>query len=362
MKSYIGNGSGNPTSAVNAAIRGLTNPKMILFMTNYQDAREVASLIKEKYPNIPSIGTIGTKIANGNVGDQNLIVLGLFDDVEVSCGLIKGLSKCPITYISEIESNLKKVNPGKEDTVCIEYCTGKEENLISTFQICLEKKSIPLAGGSVFGVPDGKDLIVCYEGQVYEDACVYAFIKNKTGRVKVYKENIYERRSKTAHFATKVDVENRALIELDGRKASTVYSEELNIPQNQIVGNVFSNPMGRVVGDQVFISSMKELDRNGNMINYKRINQNDCIYFLELGDYKAIEKETRSTIQSQMHKISLVISIDCIYRYLMYQKEDYFQTYARDMSTLGPHIGVVGGGEQFNNQHVNQTMVCAVFE
>jgi hypothetical protein len=25
-------------------------------------------------------------------------------------------------------------------------------------------------------------------------------------------------------------------------------------------------------------------------------------------------------------------------------------------------MGLVSGGEQFNNQHVNQTMVCAVFE
>ena len=32
------------------------------------------------------------------------------------------------------------------------------------------------------------------------------------------------------------------------------------------------------------------------------------------------------------------------------------------MAELGNHVGIIGGGEQFNNQHVNQTMVCAVFE
>ena len=40
----------------------------------------------------------------------------------------------------------------------------------------------------------------------------------------------------------------------------------------------------------------------------------------------------------------------------------YFSTYAKDMASLGPHLGIVGGGEQYNNQHVNQTMVCVVFE
>lgn len=37
-------------------------------------------------------------------------------------------------------------------------------------------------------------------------------------------------------------------------------------------------------------------------------------------------------------------------------------TYAKDMAALGPHMGIVGGGEQYNNQHVNRTMVCVVFE
>ena len=63
-----------------------------------------------------------------------------------------------------------------------------------------------------------------------------------------------------------------------------------------------------------------------------------------------------------MNHISLVVSIDCIYRYLLYDGEGYFATYAKDMASLGNHMGVVGGGEQCNNQHVNQTMVCAVFE
>ena len=81
-------------------------------------------------------------------------------------------------------------------------------------------------------------------------------------------------------------------------------------------------------------------------------------YFLSLGDYKATEQQTRQQIQQDASHISLVLSIDCIYRYLLYEKEGYFSTYAKDMASLGPHLGIVGGGEQYNNQHVNKTMVC----
>ena len=87
-----------------------------------------------------------------------------------------------------------------------------------------------------------------------------------------------------------------------------------------------------------------------------------AFYFLSLGDYKETEQRTREQIKSEMPRISLVLSVDCIYRYLLYEKEGYFNTYAKDMASLGKHMGVVGGGEQYNNQHVNQTMVCAVFE
>ena len=135
--------------------------------------------------------------------------------------------------------------------------------------------------------------------------------------------------SAQSHFATKVDVSRKALIELDGRPAADVYSAELGIPRDKIVDNVLVNPMGRAVGNQVFISSMNGMDTDGTLTNYKRINKNDCIYFLSLGDYKATEQQTRQQIQQDASHISLVLSIDCIYRYLLYEKEGYFSTYAK---------------------------------
>lgn len=362
MRTFIGIGQGTAKDAVKKATQGLTAPSAILFMAPYHMAEEAAMLIREAYPNIPSIGTIGTKLVNGQVGDENLSVLALFEDAKISCGLMRDISKYPVASVGEIQRKLSEVSPGHEDTVCIEYCTGAEEKLITTFTSCLEKKKVSLMGGTAFGVPDGKQPIVAYNGRVYEDACVYAFIKNLTGKAKVYKENIYEKHSNRAHFATKVDVPKKALIELDGRPAAEVYSKELGIAKDKIIDNVLINPIGRAVGEQVFISSMMTLEANGTIINFKRINKNDCIYFLNLGDYKEIERKTREKIKGDMKKISLVLSVDCAHRYLLYNKEGYITTYARDMANLGPHMGIVGGGEQYNNQHVNQTMVCAVFE
>lgn len=362
MKTFIGTGQGDPKNAVRQATQGLSRPTAILFMAPYSMAAEAAAQLYELYPDVPTIGTIGKNLINGQVSENTLGVLGLFDDAKVSCGVIQGISACPVAYIGELQSKMAEVAPGREDTVCIEYCTGAEEKLVTTFHSCIGRKGIQLAGGTAFGVPDGKAPIVAYNGKVYEDACVYAFIKNLTGKARVYKENIYVKHSNRSHFATKVDVARKALIELDGRPAADVYSSELGIPKSQIIDNVLVNPIGRVVGEQVFISSMMSMDANGTILNFKRINKNDCIYFLDLGEYKDIEKNTRDEIRRDMKKVSLVLSVDCAHRNVLYEKEGYMGTYAKDMASLGPHMGVVGGGEQYNNQHVNQTMVCAVFE
>ena len=59
---------------------------------------------------------------------------------------------------------------------------------------------------------------------------------------------------------------------------------------------------------------------------------------------------------------SLIFSVNCIYRYLLFKDQGYLTDFLTGMSKLGPFVGYIGGGEQFNRQHVNQTMVCAVFD
>lgn len=363
MKTFIGSGVGGASTAVDAATSGLYLPTFILFYAPYDKLEEAAVEIRKRYPDVPSMGCIGTKIVNGTSNDNGIVVVGFFDDVRIQADVITEISKCSIVCASQIMEKVQLIKAGAEDTLCLEFCTGNEEVLVTTFTSCLNSTGIKLVGGTMFGTPEGKNAIVALNGRVYEDACVYALIKNNTGRIKVFKENIYKKAENSKpHYATDVDTASRTLKTLDDRIAADVYSSELNIPRNKIIGNVFWNPMGRVVGDEVYITSMKELLPGGSITNFKRINKNDCVYFLELDDYKNKEAETRKLIMDSVQHISLVLSVDCIYRYLFYQQEGYFENYISDMASLGKHVGLIGGGEQFNNQHVNQTMVCAVFE
>ena len=83
---------------------------------------------------------------------------------------------------------------------------------------------------------------------------------------------------------------------------------------------------------------------------------------LELGDYRAIVKDTVSAIQADFPKISAVFSVNCLFRYKLFTQNNYMRDYLKEMGALNGHAGLVGYGEHFNNQFVNQSMSCVVFE
>lgn len=150
--------------------------------------------------------------------------------MKIRCGIITEASRCPVAGTTQLLKQIAEISPGTDDTVCVEYCTGSEEKLVTTFTSCLETKGIHLAGGTVFGVPDGKPPVVAYNGELYEDACVYALIKNTTGKIRVYKENIYEKTSAQSHFATKVDVSRKHSSNLTADPPQTYTAQNLAFP------------------------------------------------------------------------------------------------------------------------------------
>lgn len=363
VKTFVGTSSRHEAkAAVEEACASIKNPKLLILFTSHDRLLEESELLMEKYPDTPCIGTSGTSFHNGRDMEQQLVVTAFLEGVEAICGVMEHISSMPLLGIKQVQEKAAKIAPGNENTVCIEFCTGAEEKMISTLQAGLAGKNIGVIGGTVYGYPADAVGAVSVNGKIYEDACAYVFIRNLTGKIKIYRENIYGRSSGSVHIATKVDRKTRELIELDGRPTADVYSEETGIPKSKIVDSVLEYPLGRSVGDEIYIASMYAIGKNGSFVNYKQVNENDTIHILKLLDYEEIMQQTREKISQQMGRVSFILSVDCIYRYLLFSGKNYLSTYLKNMHSLGEHVGIVGGGEQFENQHVNQTMVCAVFE
>lgn len=352
VKQFFGkSNSGNLREAVN----GVTHPKLLLLMSNEKQFEGHVKELEELYPGVPSIGCIG-KSYDKEIVENGVGVVAFTEGVDVVTNVLEQAGTMPVKYIERLETDLGKVRASERDTVCIDFCTNNDACVLTTMYSVLGKKKISLMGGT------GDAGKVSLNGQVYEDAAVYALIKNQNGKVKVYKENIY--RPMDAGYrliASKTNREKYILGELNGKPAKQVYQDLLDVNESEIGTQTFKNPIGKMTGQDVCIISVKEVVGN-TLACYRQVNDSDVLTLLELRDYEEIVESTVRSIQQDFNRISGVFSVNCIFRYLLFQQEGYVQRYLQEMSKLNGHAGFIGFGEHYNSQFINQSMSCVVFE
>ena len=59
------------------------------------------------------------------------------------------------------------------------------------------------------------------------------------------------------HIVTKSEPRTYTIQEIDGRRAEDVYTKELGILPENITEQTMVNPLGRVIGDETYIISIK---------------------------------------------------------------------------------------------------------
>lgn len=351
MKQYFGM---SPRGVLKEAVKGLLRPQLIMLFSNGEQFETHVKELETLFPGVPSIGCIGmsydTRIVEKGVG-----VIAFSDGVSVAANVLEEVSSMPVKYIERLEQDVRSVNASKENTVCIDFCAGNDACVLTTIYSVLKHRDISLAGGT------GDAGKVSANGKVYEDAVAYAIVKNLNGKVKAYKENIYHQMEDYRFIASRTDKTKYIIGALNGRPAKQVYQEILHITEDEITSQTFKNPFGKLNGDDTCIVSIKEV--NGDALTcFRQVNDSDVLVLLELGDYKKTVRDTIHTIQQDFSRISGVFSVNCLFRYLLFNQNHYMQEYLEEMGVLGSHAGFVGYGEHYNNRFVNQSMTCVVFE
>lgn len=351
MRQFFGmSQSGN----LQEAVRGLKSPQLIMLLSNNEQFEEHVKKLEALYPHVPSIGCIGmsydTKVVEKGVG-----IIAFYDGVTVATNVLEEVSLMPVKYIERLKNDVHSINSSKDNTVCIDFCSGNDACVLTTIYSVLRQHHISLVGGTGDG---GK---VSANGKVYNDAVAYAIVKNNHGRVKAYKENIYHQLGNYRFIASQTDKANYKIGQLNGMPAKQVYQNILRISENQIQTQTFKNPFGKINGDDTYIISIKEVSGNA-LTCFRQVNDSDVLIMLQLGDYKEIVRNTIQTIKQDFPKVSAVFSVNCLFRYLLFSENHYMDEYLHEMSALGNHAGLVGYGEHYNNRFVNQSMTCVAFE
>lgn len=368
MRYKIGRSSNkNIMTAIKEATDGLISPKLICFSSSVDEFTAYTHALKETFEDCTIIGsTTFAGFCHDGAFKNTLLVLGIEDSIECCADVLEDVDKFPLKYIHRVENCTSKIGTISENnTICFEFTTALlscEELVLSTLNSVLKPKNITVFGGSAGDTGTAQKTLVSLNGIVYEKACVFVLIKNLGGAIKLYRENIYK---PTKHYftATKVDVRNRRVYEYDQNPAAEVTAALLNTTVNELPHYLDSYPLGRIIGNEMYIVANEGINERHSMSYHARIYKNSQMVLLEPDSYKDVIAQTKHRIKSEVSQPSLAIMINCLARSMLFEKNNYLNDFAISMGqALGNYVGFAGYGEQLGQQHFNQTMILAVFE
>lgn len=340
-------------------------PKVIFLSSDYENFSWYSSQIAARYPKASVIGMSSYVVfSSEGFSAKGLTLMALNSGIECATGVLLEVTRYPMRYAAQIEQALSQLSDLK-NCCCIEVTTAfgnGEELVLDTFKSVLLEKEIPVFGGSAGSTEGTRKTLVSLNGTVYEEACVFVLLHNLNGRILLYCENMFQ---PTEHFftATSVNCEERAVYEYDRRPAAAALSDALNVPMEELSEQLLTHPMGRMLGDDIYITDSEKINEDGMITYYTRIYNHTKMVLMEPDDMEQVWERTAQKVRNDTTAISFSFIVNCLSRSKYFEQEHKFYDFAKKLKQeYGPYLGVSGFGEQMNFEHLNQTMVLAIFE
>ncbi|MCM1988789.1 FIST signal transduction protein [Oceanirhabdus seepicola] len=341
--------------------------KLVMFFasTTY-DFEFVSKEFNNKFSDCEVTGTTTSgELCNTGFGDNGLLAISIASkEMKVKSILIEDGDKHPILYKDKIYGTMKEIglNPSSLDISNKGFGIGlfnglfnMEEKLLSVIYSVIKDSSFKILGGTAGDDLKFENTLISYKGKVINNGCVMTFVKTDAP-FHIQKENIFTQSGITM-TATKVDVRKRIIYEFNGRAAATEYARVLGIQENKLDKHFTINPLGRLIGDEVFIATPFQINSDKSITLYSQILPNAIVDVLELKDPEKCLHETLSEVKEKIPNLKLVIAFNCILRTLYFKEKKITGNLTNIFNEYVPSLcGFTSYGEQFGKMHVNQTL------
>jgi hypothetical protein len=343
------------------------NVKLVMFFAStIYDFEYVSKEIHNKFSQCEVIGTTTSgEICNRGFENNGLLAISIASsEMKVKSILIEDGHRHPILHKNEIGQAMKGVglDPSSSNISNKGFGIGffnglfnMEEKLLSVVYSVIEDSKFKILGGT-----SGDDLkfektLISYKGRIISNGCVVTFVKTDTPFY-MKKENIFSQSGKTM-IATKVDVRNRIIYEFNGKPASIEYARVLGINERDLHKYFTINPLGRVIGDEIFIATPAQINPDKSITLHSQILPNSMVDILEPKDPKKVLHETLSEVKEKIPNLRLVIGVNCILRTVYFKEKKIDQDLINIFNEYVPSLcGFSSYGEQFGKFHMNQTL------
>jgi hypothetical protein len=146
-------------------------------------------------------------------------------------------------------------------------------------------------GGSASDALKFESTYVYANGKAYKNAALLAVFKTKNGVDFIKTQSVDV--TKTELTITKADIAKRAILEFDGKPAVSRYAEALGVPREGIESQFFANPVGIVMGDDVFVRSCQRTEGE-TLFLYCNVLEDTTLNLLKIKDIIPDTKRRRS--------------------------------------------------------------------
>lgn len=339
-------------------------PKLLIVFSEKNILGYCAKQLQKDFPEATIIGsTTYVNFSSEGYSHSGLSVMAINDGIECVPGIIFEVDRYPELYKNHIKLSLEKLS-SYENTCCLEFTTAfstGEDLVLDTFEGVLKDTGITVVGGTSGSESDDNETFVTLNGELYRNTCVFVFIHNLNGKIKFFKENLFNS-TKEKLVVTDVDCETQLVCELNSEPAAYKLAELLNVSVNELADEFENHPMGRIVNNDIFITEPNKVLEDGSVSFYTRIYNHTKMYILEHRDMNEVWKETSVRVKDEIPSISFCLSINCMLRSKYFEKNSKFGEFVNNLRQFGTFIGLSGYGEQLDYFTLNQTMILVVFE
>ena len=351
--------SSTEQDALISGLRGNVDPAVVVyFASTCHSLAALSTFMKAAFPRAVSIGcTTAGEISSGKMATCSMVAMALPPEIvsAAATAVVEDL-KSPLAVSSALESLSAQMGaPLSEldhDThvglIVADGLSGAEEGIMERIR---DLTDIPFVGGSAGDDLAFRATLVAANGHTFERAAVLALLRVPAG-YRIIKTQSFRLLGKTL-TATEVDEAARTVRRFNDAPAVEAYAQALGIDGDSPASYFMSNPVGLMVGGELFVRSPQRVLEDGSIVFYSRIREGAELELLESTDIIA---DTCRALEGSQRAL---IVFNCIWRTLQLQDEGQCEAYGALFANT-PSVGFSTYGEAYMG-HVNQTATMLAF-
>jgi hypothetical protein len=217
--------------------------------------------------------------------------------------------------------------------------------------------AFPIVGGSA-----GDDLafdrtFVYHDGRFLSDAAVYVDCET-TAPVVAFKLQHF-RPTAVKLVVTDTDSRQRTIYTLDGMPANEAYANALGISSAALDAKVFaSHPLMIRIGDDYYVRSVCKANADGSLNCLSAVETGTIVALAEAEDPIATVERAFDDVISRVGEPAVILAFDCVLRRFDLESAGLLENVGA-LFAARRVVGFSTYGEQFNGQHINQTL-CGI--